>query len=154
MMCGLIVGINCANAILQKEAPQYLLVFGLTAAMGEAGARSAPRTTKGRTTASASSRSSTVSGIPLAKVDVAVRVESDSHFHIPLSTTSWLANASSTGFSGLHVPAISLRLRRRDRRAVKPDPAVRASTAASFRLLPDAQARSRSASSKARGCPE
>jgi hypothetical protein len=152
MMRGLIVGINCANAILQKETPQYLLVVRLSAAMGKACSKLSKNDKRKNDSFGLFKEFYSFWNAP-TKVDVAVRVESDSHFHISLSTTSWLANAASTVFSALHVPAISLRLRRRDRTAVKPEPAVRASTAASFRLFPDARARSLSASSKAGGIP-
>ncbi len=63
------------------------------------------------------------------------------------------ASAASTALSAFHVLAISARSRRFRRLPAAPEPSASASTAASFRLLPAARARSRRAASTVAGMP-
>src|SRR5450759_723471 len=152
MMRRLVVGKEHAHAVLHEEVPEYPLVLGLPLAVSEASPKLTNHDERQRNGFGFLQERHRL-GDTFAKIDVSVRVEGNSHRQRPSSTWSCTASADSSALSAFQVPAISPRsLRFRGAPAI-PAPSAKAATAASFRLLRAARARSRNAVSRAGGIP-
>lgn len=150
MVSRLIIGEDDTHTVLQEKPSKGTLFLGLTLPQCEAGPKFA-QYHKRKYDCFGFFQESLGFYNPIAKIDVSVRIERDSHRQRSSSTRSCAASASRTAFSDFHVPAISLRSRRFSGVPATPIPAARASRAVSFKLLPAKRACSRNASSTAGG---
>jgi hypothetical protein len=140
MVSGLIVGKENFHAILHQEASQYSLVVGLLSSVRKTGPELSENDERQDDGLGFFQENQSL-GIAPTKIDIAIRVERDSHFQRSSSTRSCAATASSKALSAFHVPAMSERFRRLRGAPTRPAPSASASMAASFRLLREARAR-------------